>query len=342
MVFKRLRYLVVFFLAALFAAGITYVPLPYYITKPGLADELDQYVKIENGYTEKGDFMLVTVSMSRANVISYLVAKMSKYHEIFKKQEIMPTGESDADYQFKQLHLMQESQDAAIYNAYKRAEKQVSYENKGVIVLAVSDKMPAKKELQAGDQLIAVDEQPLQTAEEFIDYMKTKKQDDTVKVRYVREREEKTVVLPLEPIQGAEGRIGIGVQIVTNTKLKVDPEVKIDSHRIGGPSAGLMFTLEIYNQLTESDITKGWEIAGTGTMNAKGQVGPIGGISQKVVAASDAGAEIFFAPNQQGAAGSNYSEAVKTAKDIGTKMKIVPVDTLDDALAFLQTLEEKK
>ncbi|GAA3323035.1 hypothetical protein GCM10020331_045290 [Ectobacillus funiculus] len=62
-----------------------------------------------------------------------------------KKEEIMPTGESDADYQFKQLHLMQESQDAAIYNAYKRAEKQVSYENKGVIVLAVSDKMPAKK-----------------------------------------------------------------------------------------------------------------------------------------------------------------------------------------------------
>ncbi|GAA3323039.1 hypothetical protein GCM10020331_045310 [Ectobacillus funiculus] len=67
------------------------------------------------------------------------------------------------------------------------------------------------------------------------------------------------------------------MQIVTNTKLKVEPDIKIDSHRIGGPSAGLMFTLEIYNQLTKGDITKGWEIAGTGTMDAKGQVGPIGG-----------------------------------------------------------------
>ncbi|GAA3323041.1 hypothetical protein GCM10020331_045320 [Ectobacillus funiculus] len=60
----------------------------------------------------------------------------------------------------------------------------------------------------------------------------------------------------------------------------------------------------------------------------------LGGISQKVIAANDAGAEIFFAPNEQSAADSNYNEAVKTAKDIGAKMKIVPVDTLDDALAF--------
>ena len=79
----------------------------------------------------------------------------------------------------------------------------------------------------------------------------------------------------------------------------VDPKVKIDSHEIGGPSAGLMFTLEIYNQLVEDDLTRGHEIAGTGTINEKGEVGPIGGIQQKVVAASDAGAEVFFAPNEK-------------------------------------------
>ena len=61
----------------------------------------------------------------------------------------------------------------------------------------------------------------------------------------------------------------------------VDPKVKINSHEIGGPSAGLMFTLEIYNQLVEEDLTKGREIAGTGTINEKGEVGPIGGINQK-------------------------------------------------------------
>lgn len=75
--------------------------------------------------------------------------------------------------------------------------------------------------------------------------------------------------------------------------------MKINSHEIGAPSAGLMFTLEIYNQLVEEDLTKGHEIAGTGTINEKGEVGPIGGINQKVVVASDAGAEVFFAPNEK-------------------------------------------
>ncbi len=82
----------------------------------------------------------------------------------------------------------------------------------------------------------------------------------------------------------------------------VDPKVKIDSHEMRGPSAGLMFTLEIYNQLVDEDLTRGHEIAGTGTINEKGEIGPIGGIQQKVVlAASDAGAEVFFAPNEKGA-----------------------------------------
>jgi PDZ domain-containing protein len=102
-----------------------------------------------------------------------------------------------------------------------------------------------------------------------------------------------------------------------------------------------MFSLEIYNQLTKEDITKGHHIAGTGTIDVNGTVGPIGGIEQKINAADKAGAEIFFAPNEKGAKDSNYRAAVKTAKDIGTKMKIVPVDTFDDAVHYLQKLPQK-
>ncbi len=87
--------------------------------------------------------------------------------------------------------------------------------------------------------------------------------------------------LNVKTIPNGNGRVGIGVSIVTERELVVDPKVKINSHEIGGPSAGLMFTLEIYNQLVEEDLTKGHEIAGTGTINEKGEVGPIGGINQK-------------------------------------------------------------
>lgn len=340
--FKRFRYLNVFLLAVIIAVGVTYIQLPYYITKPGLAEELEPYVKVEDGYKEKGDFMLVTVSMSKANVINYIAAKFNKYHEIYREDEILQKGESDEDYQFQQLYMMKGSKDAAILNAYTRANKPVAMDNKGVLVLDVVEDMPAYKRLRLGDRLQAVDGNKLKTAQEFIDYMNTKKKGDKVTIDFIRDKKKKSETFSLKPIKGAPNRVGIGVSIVTDQELKVEPKVTIDSHRIGGPSAGLMFTLEIYNQLTKEDLTKGYKIAGTGTIDEKGQVGPIGGISQKIIAASNAGAEIFFAPNQKGEPGSNYKEAVKTATDIGTKMKIVPVDTLDDALNYLAKLPKKK
>ena len=100
-----------------------------------------------------------------------------------------------------------------------------------------------------------------------------------------------------------------------------------------------MFSLEIYNQLVKEDMTKGYTIAGTGTIDEEGHVGAIGGIDQKIVAASESGADIFFAPNENGAVGSNYEVALATAEDIGTSMKVVPVDTMEDALNYLKSLE---
>ncbi|MDP7979097.1 SepM family pheromone-processing serine protease [Bacillus multifaciens] len=340
--FKKFRYLYALLIGVIIAMLIVFVPLPYYITKPGMAEKLEPYVKVEGGNKEKGDFMLVTVSMGRANVVNYLSAKFNKYEEIFKKEEILRKGESDEEYQFRQVYAMKESQDAAIYNAYKRANASVTFENQGVLVVGVADDMPAAEKLKLGDHILAVDGQSLQTAEQFIAYMKTKKQNDEVSVKYVRENKEKEDKFALKPIPEDKSRAGIGVSIITDKKLTVSPDVKIDAHKIGGPSAGLMFTLEIYNQLVKEDITKGHEIAGTGTINEKGEVGPIGGISQKVVAAHNAGAEVFFAPNENGKENSNYKEALKTAKDINTKMKIIPVDTLDDALAYLDKMSEKK
>ena len=125
-------------------------------------------------------------------------------------------------------------------------------------------------------------------------------------------------------------------------KLIVHPKVTVNTDEIGGPSAGFMFSLEIYNQLTKEDLTRGYKIAGTGTISSDGTVGKIGGIEQKVVAADKAGAEIFFAPNENGEKDSNYQNAIVTAKDIHSKMKIVPINTFDEAIDYLEKLEMKK
>ncbi|WP_369902920.1 SepM family pheromone-processing serine protease [Bacillus manliponensis] len=336
--FKRFRFMYALLIGVILAMVLVYVPLPYYVTKPGMAEELKPYVKVEGGYEEKGDFMLVTVSMGRANIVNFLSAQFNEYHEVFKDEEILQQGESDEEYQFRQAYAMEHSQNVAIYNAYKRANKPVSFEDQGVLVAGIADGMPANGKLELGDRIVAVDNQPFQNAEEFIAYLKGKQEGDTVKIQYIRDKKQSEVNLPLKQIPQDKSRAGIGVSILTDKELVVSPKIKIDAHNIGGPSAGLMFTLEIYNQLLEGDITKGHEIAGTGTINEKGEVGPIGGISQKVVAAHDAGAEVFFAPNEKGAEKSNYKEAVRTAESLGTKMKIVPIDTLDDALNYLEKM----
>ena len=156
--------------------------------------------------------------------------------------------------------------------------------------------------------------------------------------------------ITLKEIPNSDGRAGLGVQFEEDKKLTTDPEVEFLTSNIGGPSAGLMFTLEIMNQLMDEDLTKGYNIAGTGEMLEDGTVGRIGGADFKVIAAARKGVEIFFAPDddlpeevRSGKPGitTNYEEAVKMAEKIGTKMKIVPVRTVDDALDYLASLKEK-
>jgi PDZ domain-containing protein len=106
-----------------------------------------------------------------------------------------------------------------------------------------------------------------------------------------------------------------------------------------------MFSLEMYAQLTGTDVTKGYRIAGTGTITPQGEVGVIGGIQHKIVAADREHADIFFAPKDwkgpKGTSIPNYTDAANEAKKIGSKMKVVPVATMDDALQYLAGLTPK-
>jgi PDZ domain-containing protein len=336
---KKRTYVITFFLGVIVALLFIFIQLPYYVTMPGTAQKLEPLVHVENGDKDKGSLMLTTVRMGRANIASYLLAHVRPYYELYPLEAIKEDGETDEEYTLRQLHLMEESKEAAIAVAYKKAKKPLSYKPRGVYVMSVLPNMPAEQFLRVGDRIVRVDGKNINTSEQLIEYIRKKKKGDTVDVTFSRDGKEKTATLSLAPFPQFPKQIGLGISLMTDYDIVTQPPVHIDSEKIGGPSAGLMFSLEIYNQLVKEDITKGHKIAGTGTINMNGEVGPIGGISQKVVAANQAGAEIFFAPNERGAKHSNYREAVKTAKKIGTKMKIVPVDTFDDALRYLEKLK---
>ena len=230
---------------------------------------------------------------------------------------------------------MKSSQENAMIAAYTKAGKKVDYTFNGVYASYVMKGMPAYGKIEVGDKIKSVDGHTYESADKMVSYISSKKAGTTVRFVLERNGKEITQNVTLKPFKEEPKRVGIGVSLFT------DRHVKVYIENIGGPSAGLMMSLEIYNQLTKEDETHGYAIAGTGTIDADGTVGPIGGIDQKVVAADKAGKDIFFAPNDKGDPNSDYKNAVKTAKDIKSDMKIVPVDTMQDALNYLNKLKEK-
>lgn len=322
----------------LLAMLASFYKLPYYVSTPGSAETLEQFVEVENGTKAEGSFMLTTVRMGRANIYTYAWAKIADYHKIYKQEQIRSQDETDEEYSVRQLKLMDDSQTSAILNGYKEAGLQAKVKVEGIYVLHIAKDSPADGVLNPGDRIIKVDGKNIKSSEFFIEYVSSKKAGDQVRLEIKRDKKIINKTIQLEQLEET-GKVGVGITLVEDRSVETDRDIEINADSIGGPSAGLMFSLEIFNQLTEEDYTRGKKIAGTGTISDDGTVGPIGGVDQKVVAADSADAEIFFAPNQQGAKESDYQLAIKTAKEIGTDMIIVPVDTIDDALNYLKSME---
>ncbi|WP_018662876.1 SepM family pheromone-processing serine protease [Heyndrickxia acidiproducens] len=327
-----------------------FVRLPYYIEMPGSALQLEPLIKVKGGYPEKGQLMLTTVRMGRANPYTYVWAKLKKHEEVVPIDEVRDKNQTDEEYHVYQLYLMENSKHNAIQVAFSKANKPYKSHYKGIYVLNVYDGMPAAKVLKAGDRITKVDGHAFTSSRQFMGYVAKKQAGDQIRITYVRNKHTKTAAIALATFKEKKNKAGIGIGLVDDRTITTKPAVKMDTENIGGPSAGFMFALEIYNQLTKTDITKGHKIAGTGEIATDGKVGRIGGIDKKVIAADHAGAEIFFAPDDtippelrsaNPSIKTNYQEAKAAAKDIGTDMKIVPVQTFDDALRYLNNLKPK-
>lgn len=322
--------------------------LPFYYTQPGEAKTLAPVIDVEGGFKEEnGSFMLTTVKMGKANAYFYAWAHLSDFREIIPEEQIVGPEETDEEYFHRQAMMMQSSQEAAKMVAYERANKNISIEYHGIMVSSFIEGMPAEKVLLPGDRITSVNGEKVISIEQLNEEVGESENGEDIHLSITRDGKTLEVMTTTAPfpkeVSGGEERSGLGILYpVVDRTISYDPNVTIDVSKIGGPSAGLMFSLEIYNQLVEEDITKGYQIAGTGTINEEGNVGRIGGVEQKVVAAHKAGVDYFFVPKEGDREDSNYEEATKTAEEIRTKTKIIGVETFDEALEFLQNLSPRQ
>lgn len=322
-------------------------PIPYYIEGPGSTENLKEFVRVDQQKdTESGAFYLTTVGVRKATIASALLAEFSDFKEVISKKDLMGTS-NDSEYSRIQQYYMDSSKNTAIEQALKLAQVPYEMEFKGVYVLAIEENSDFKGKISVGDTVTGIDGQTFQSSEAFVNYVKKQKVGQEVTVSYLQDGQKKEATGKLIELS-TDKKPGIGIGLTDHTEINSSIPVEIDSGDIGGPSAGLMFTLETYEQLTKKNMRKGHEIAGTGTINSEGVIGRIGGIDKKVKTASDNHMEIFFAPDDEltdemkkadPKVQSNYEEAKAAAEKIGTTMKIVPVKTVQDALDYLEQLK---
>lgn len=336
-------------LALLFCYGMVFVQLPYYIFQPGTADNLQSMVHVSGGgYPESGSFMLTTVGVTKTNMLKMIVAGLRSY-DVRKIDAVRQGGESEEEYGERQHQIMLTSQANAVQAAYRAAGVPYGIKNAGVVVLQTLPDYPAYGILEPGDTLLRVDGLPISGGSDLTAGFSAKLAGESVMIQYSRGGVVMEAAFTLRNIpqsgHGAGPKASLGIGVVTGDLKTVSPEqsdeaVTIEAGDIGGPSAGLMFALQIYGLLLPEDLSKGYKIAGTGTIDPEGRIGAIGSIRHKVAAADREGAELFFTPKDQDS-GLNATEAAEQAAKLGTGMKIVGVDTLDEAIRYLEQLPPK-
>lgn len=321
-----------------------YFPTNYYIEVPGSAESTSQYVKVDGKHDKsKGDLLLTTVGLTKATPYFLIRALGNDFETVTPQQALM--GDEDSQQYFQvQQYYMKSATNNAIQAAYSKTHKPFKKVYKGVYIMDVTKNSDFKNKLKIGDTINSINGYKFKSSTQFINYVRKQNKNSHVSIQFVRDGKTKTTSGSLVKLAQTK-RYGLGITLTDDSVAKGDPPTSINAGEIGGPSAGLMFTLQVYSQISHQNLKKGRIVAGTGTISPDGTVGPIGGIDKKVYAASAEGAMIFFAPNDPVTKEikkydpdyvNNYHLAKQAAKKIHTNMKIVPVKNLNDAISYLK------
>ncbi len=344
---KRLLLWVIVMTLVIVFGAMAVIPLPYYIYSPGSAEALQPLITVQGGHkTEKGQFLLTTVYVVyAANVYDFLYGLLLPHHQILPAQ-VINGGLSNNAYNNLEMYMMHTSHQDAEIAALRYLHKPVTVTTTGVEVISVERSSAARGLLRPGDVITAVNGVSLRDPNLLFSELQGAKIGQTVDLTVLRGTKVHHLhirLVALPPLPGQKhARPGIGILPMVAQSVRTPVHIRINSGDIDGPSAGLMFSLEVINQLyTHGDLTRGYKIAGTGTMSANGVVGQIGGAAHKVIAAMNAGANYFFVPADTAPGDTNAAHALAEAKKLHTSMRVIPIRTLDQALSFLKSLPPK-
>jgi Lon-like protease len=315
-------------LAGLVAAAAT-APVKYVKIEPGLTFNTlgsfqgKQLITITGAptSTSAGQLRMLTISEEQGlSTFDVIRGWLNRDDAVVPREVLFPQGETQQQVDKQNADLFASSQNSATTVALR-------HEGYPVLV-TISDVVagkPADGHLQKGDIVTAVDGTPILSSMDLISDIQAKPVGTPLVISYKRAGKDGQTTIT--SVKGDSGKPQIGVSVDQKQPSPINVKFSLDN--VGGPSAGLMFTLGIIDKLDPVDLTGGKIISGTGTMDDDGNVGPIGGIAQKEIAAYNAGARFFLAP------ADNCSEALKNHV---RGLELIKVSTINDALTALQQI----
>ncbi|MCC4249454.1 MULTISPECIES: YlbL family protein [Microbacterium] len=330
--------------ATLILFVFTFVPSPYVIQQPGpvlntLGTSPDAdgnevpliTVPGEQDTPSEGQLDLLTVQVNgnRERTPSWIELAQAWFdpsRAVVPLERIFPSGQSTEQRNTENAALMSDSQ----LEASAAALRELGYDvPQDIVVGTVDDAGASAGVLDLGDVITSLNGAPVANVEEMRAAVQTGA-GAPVTLGIDRDGTESSVsVTPRLTDVNGEQQWLLGVGLTLGFDLPVDVQIRLNN--VGGPSAGMMFALGIIDKMSPGDLTGGEHIAGTGTIDADGNVGGIGGIRQKLYGARDAGADWFLAPQ------ANCNEVVGHVPD---GIRVFSVSTLQDSLTVLETIRD--
>jgi PDZ domain-containing protein len=311
------------------------IRLPYVIFSPGSATPVQPIVEIEGTrtYPSRGELLFLTVSVSseRPNVWRFLQASMSEDEEVVEERQYLGRSTPAQDRRLNR-QLMTESQQEAKAVALRYLGYDVPVTGSGAIVVEVSEGGPSDGRLRPGDVITAIDGRPITLAEQIGETVRARPAGTTFTFTVQRPPGDVPIAVGVTSRTATsgplEGRTYIGIAPTTKDLSYDYPvDIEIDPGPVSGPSAGLAFTLTIIDEMTPGSLTGRDDVAVTGTIDTDGNVGDVGGVRQKTVAALAAGARLLLVPR---------GEVREARARAGDRMEVVGVRTLDEAVRVLE------
>lgn len=307
---------------------VFFVEFPYYIDAPGSIIDVEDRITVENSYISKGNFYMASVSEIKGILPMLIWASFNKDMDIVKKEKKIYNNETYEEADLRSKLMLKNSLDNAVLVAYQKAEKEVTLLNEKLYVIVVYEE--ADTDLQVGDQLLKINGEEINTTSDLKKVLDTKAFGEKLELLVKNnEKEIKRTAI----IQNIEGEKYLGIGVLLDFNIETNPDITFSFKASeSGPSGGLMLSLAIYNSLVEDDITRGKKIVGTGTIDADGKVGAIGGVKYKIAAAVREKAEIFIVPQD------NYEEAKKVIKENNYDIKLIVTASFEETLEKLKQI----